>query len=73
MKLLAFWFALAAAVLWWATPHQTDRFAARWVQLPPAIDLAGLPDRKGRRSAALILRLARLRQMLDHLNKGANP
>src|SRR6516164_6538337 len=39
----------------------------------PSHDLAGLPDRKGRRSAAFILHLARLRQVLDHLNKGANP
>jgi hypothetical protein len=37
MKLLIIaWMALTAAVLWW-TPHQTDRFAVRWVQLPAAM------------------------------------
>jgi hypothetical protein len=34
--LIVGWLALAAAVLWW-TPHQTGGFAARWLQLPPAM------------------------------------
>ena len=35
--LILVWLAVTAAVLWWAMPHQTGGFAARWPQLPPAM------------------------------------
>jgi hypothetical protein len=37
MKILTIvWLAVTAAILLW-TPHQPSGFAARWVQLPPAM------------------------------------
>jgi len=37
MKPLIIGWLAAIAVLFWATPHQTGSFAARWVSMPAAM------------------------------------